>query len=84
LRRDLHEVFIKLVDATVQTSGRTGGGLSQPSNLSASTASLTSLGTASSEPNGHTSEKLEGSLYSEKGSQPPRPRDAALEVCLRR
>lgn len=66
MRRDLHETFVKLVDATVQASGRSSGGLSQPPpTTSASTASLVSL---TSEPNGHGTEKLESSILSEKGA----------------
>lgn len=81
MRRDLHETFLKLVDATVQMSGRTGGGLSQPANLSASTTSLASLATTPSEPNGRPSEKLENSTYSEKNGQPLKQKDSAHEVC---
>lgn len=80
MRRDVHEAFVKLVDATVQASGRSGTGLSQPSaNMSASTAGMLSPAAGQNQPNGQSTEKLEDSLISEKGGF--KQRDSAPEVC---
>lgn len=84
MRRDLIENFVKLVDSTVQMSGRSGAGLLRPSDASLRAHSKENDGTAPTTPlegPGSGKEILEASVMSEKGVHAPaRSTDSAKEV----
>lgn len=83
MRRDLVENFVKLVDATVQMSGRSGMGLLRPSDANLRGHSKED-GTAPSTPlegPGAGKDILEASVLSEKGGAlPAKATDSAREV----
>ena len=86
MRRDLHDTFLKLVDATVQTSGRSGAGLQRPAaSTSAESAATTPMLTDTD----GQDKSLDGSLFSEKITQSQilhahRHQDSAKEASLAR
>jgi hypothetical protein len=77
LRRDLHETYMKLVDATIQMSGRSGDGLRRPIH-DQSTVSTP----IPSDINGASEHKLEASFVSEKSANFHRSQDSARELAL--
>jgi hypothetical protein len=84
MRRDLIDNFVKLVDATVQMSGRSGAGLLRPSDASLRTHGKEVDSTAPTTPlegPGSGKEILDSSVMSEKTTlTSTRPTDSAKEV----
>lgn len=84
MRRDLLENFIKLVDATVQMSGRSGSGLQRPSSTSLNNSLLAkeSETTAPLTPiEGQKEIPMDASIMSEKGGvNVAKTTDSAKEV----
>lgn len=84
MRRDLMENFVKLVDSSVQMSGRSGAGLLRPSDASLRAHNKEAEGTTPTTPlegPGSGKEILDASVTSEKGTHAPnRSTDSAREV----
>lgn len=83
MRRDLVENFVKLVDATVQLSGRSGAGLLRPSeaNLRAANKEDATAPTTPLEGLGEGKDILQASIMSEKSvAAPAKTADSAKEV----
>lgn len=78
------ENFVKLVDSTVQMSGRSGAGLLRPSDANLRAHNKEAEGTTPTTPlegPGGSKEILEVSVISEKGTHAsPRSTDSAREV----